>query len=1160
MLELKRQIRSLNQSGFFDGNWYLTTYPTVAAAGISPAEHYLKYGWLLGYSPSPRFSTKDYLRAHPDVAELGVNPLLHYLEIGIVERRPRAPLDDGVATVTAASREFPIDPEPSRLILPLGGSASPRDGKTVLVVADSVGASHLGNEQTPFNVQEGLFNLGYNVVAVIPRGTDDEHIARVAQTSTDVMVAPVEWWREARPADEASIAAFAHVVADFAIDLVHVNTAAMREPLLAADRLGVESVLHIHETSKDDLDPSATTGERAQDIARSVDATDNVIGGSEAILRSFPGATRSFVVHDYVGVRGLDTVATGRFADMEESQDAALRRRGGSDVNWDAYLQQLGSVYEAIVAEATPREMRERLTLPARADLVTAPPAERRPLRIAYFLWQFPVLSETFVVNELRILVEQGHDVQVFCRHANEGVHLDFPISWEAVASPEELAARLIETEREIVHSHFVYPTVTKMLWPACEIAGVPFTFIAHAIDIFRFKNDEVNQIGAVAASEWCRTVFVPSEFHRRFVVSRGVPVEKTCVNPNGIDPELYGAAADQRPGRELSFTVCAVHRFTEKKGLESLIRAAKVLASDGIEFHIYGYGPLEAQFRSVIEAEGISNVELRGALSSRAELLEVFAEHDLFACPSVRASDGDMDGIPTVLMEAMAAGLPVLTTSLSGIPDLVQDGVTGWISEPDPMSVARAIREFYSRPSGRVAAVAGAAKRRIAGGFNVRDLTEVLLRVWRNERFDVVIVTWNNLSELVEVVERLLRYTDTPFHLIVFDNNSSLSVLAYLSGLYARRSNVTLILNRDNVMVGPGTNVALEHGNSDYAFYFCAKEGFLVRRGWEREPLRYMQQNPNVGMGGSMAYSPKYLTGAMYPVGVPVFDKFRNQEFAAANPDRTFCHVQGGLFVLRREMYSEIGGFSLDVPHNHTDVEYSYFAESCGWSLSDVPGILAVYVKARPTLAELIDEGPAALHPPRLAELEVYDAIASASVNHCGICTWTGDSFTIAGSAELCPDCNSTEEDRATFKYFAGSTLLNRSLLAVGFAISPGLTKFWNRQFKGLKVADWNLDAAMAAIDVAEPSADLGLAYFGSKIPDGAGLASFIEGLAAKLADAGSIVFRAPPLPGGQRDEAYEAGVKAVMNDAGFKVSDQASYFSVVQRFDASAFTTFSR
>jgi glycosyltransferase involved in cell wall biosynthesis len=729
---------------------------------------------------------------------------------------------------------------------------------------------------------------------------------------------------------------------------------------------------------------------------------------------------------------------------------AAGRSRAVSVYGKQAYAERLGQAYAAIFAQAGAGP-REPLVLPARNGSSTRAAGTEGKLAIAYFLWHFPVPSETFVLNELRILVEQGHDVEVFCRQSPyKDFQPDFPIRWTRVQDPDDLAAKLLASGRQVVHSHFTYPTVTDMVWPACEKAGIDFTFIAHAQDIFRHANDERNRIGEIGRSPRCLRVLVPSKFHREYVISRGVPAAKVVINPNGIDPALYAAGTDPERAVRRRRSVCAIHRFTAKKGLEPLIRAGRELAAHGIEIHLYGYGELEGVYRSAIAELGLANVHLHGSVDGREAMLDVFSRHDLFACPSVRADDGDMDGIPTVLMEAMAAGMPVLTTAISGIPDLVQDGITGYVCDPTPSGIARAVLRFYGLADHDVQAVIDEGMALIRRDYHVGLLTGVLQRLWRGETIDLLIVSWNNLPQLQEVIRRLCHFTTMPFHLVVCDNDSGPAVTIALLQLYAARSDVTIVLNRRNAFVGPGTNVCLANSASRYAVYVCGKEGFVLGHGWERGLVDYMDANPKVGLAGTLCYSPTYLYGRDYPERVSEFPKFRNPGFATAHPARRFGHVQGGFFVIRRAMVQDIGGFSDDVPHNYTDVEYSYYAESCGWQLGQAPRLLALFNKTRPGLLSRIDDAVLATHPPTLEDLPLLDRIAGGEGAYCNVCGWHSESFEAVDPGPACSACGSTPADRSLFRFIAGSMLTYRRLPALGVDVGPALDAFWRQQFQG--------------------------------------------------------------------------------------------------------------
>lgn len=719
----------------------------------------------------------------------------------------------------------------------------------------------------------------------------------------------------------------------------------------------------------------------------------------------------------------------------------------GRDAYNAAMAQAYAPLLEALGAddkETPPKMVLPARNLPARTD--------RSTLKVAYFCWHFPVPSETFVLNELRLLIEQGVDVTVFCKQSPyPEFEPDFDITWEQVRDADHLADRLTETGRTVVHGHFIYPTVTDMVWPAAHKAGIHFTCIAHAQDIFRYRNAAVNRIDEIAADPLCLQVFTLSTFHRNYLISRGVPAAKVSINPNCTDPSLFaGGQMPDRPARSRR-AIAAMSRFADKKGLEVLTAAGKLLEDTDLHINIFGYGPMEQVYRDIIAAQKITNVTIHGPVKGREAVMEVFRTHDLFAVPSVRAPDGDMDGIPTTLMESMAAGLPVLTTPVAGIPDLVQDGITGMITdEVTPEALAAKIREYYALPDQTVAAMIEDAQVHLQRHYNGPDLVETLIRTWAGETVDLMIVSWNNLPQTREVIRRLYKNTALPFHLIVCDNGSGPEALAHLLAVYGKYENFTLVLNRENAFVGPGTNICMEHGTSDIAIYVCGKEGMTTKHGWEKGFVTHMRQNPETGQAGTFCYSPSYLHGRDYLTALEPFPDFRNTAFAKENPDRPFRHIQGGFFAIRRAMFDQIGGFSDVVKHNHTDVEFSYYVESCGWELGEVEGLMALFNKTRPGLLNRVDDSHGALHPPMLEDLPVLDRIAKGEARHCNICATTQDRFDGGDDKAICTHCGSNRRARSIYRVLAESILTFRRLPALGVGMTAGIAEFWTEQFQG--------------------------------------------------------------------------------------------------------------
>ena len=823
--------------------------------------------------------------------------------------------------------------------------------------------------------------------------------------------------------------------------------------------------------------------ENPPDILRELDVIINLSTFAESFGRSVAEgmlARRPAVVYEYgalpelirdgvdgfvVPYRDPETARErlnklARDPDLLAQMGESARRRAVENFSRAVGAQILNRIYDTVLRSALLESANGSETRGASRPVAILPPAKR--MRIGYFMWHFPVPSETFVLNELRDFVRLGHDVLVFCKESpHKEFEPDFPIEWQRVKSPEELAVKMKESGREIMHSHFVFPTVTQFLWPACEIAGVPFTFIAHAVDIFRHENAAKNRLGEVARSPMCRRVFAPGTFHRDFFIQNGVPEEKIIISPQGILFDAYEAQPIAPRLQRPRMSVCAIHRFIEKKGLHDAIRAAKELAPHGISLHLYGYGPLEQSYRELVAELGLENVFFPGPVKDRNHMISVFREHDLFLCPSIRAADGDMDGIPTILIEAMASHVPVIASRVSSIPDLVLDGVTGYLCEPgDVDSLTRSILRFYHQPVAQVHAMIENAREHVRKHFDVMKSNRTLVRTWSGEGLDVILVTYNATAEVREVIERLYRFTKTPFQLYIVDNGSEPETLGYLRSVAAAHDNVRLLPQAENLFVGPGTNKGIEAGRAPIAVYLCSREGYVIAEGWDQAILDYMDDHPAVGLAGTLGYSPSYFTGADYIEQLEPFPRFRNPEFAAKNCERRFRHVQGGMFAIRRTMYESIGGFSDAVPHNHTDVEYSYYVESCGWQIGRIPDLVVIYQKSRPLLTSRLDESVYAVHPGSLTLSPLFDAVVRLETNFCNAC---GNAVALAEDRKfICPICGATPFHRSLYRYLAESTLTYRQLVALHVGESDWLLPDWKKMFRGRAIDYLKLTSEM--------------------------------------------------------------------------------------------------
>jgi colanic acid/amylovoran biosynthesis glycosyltransferase len=253
-------------------------------------------------------------------------------------------------------------------------------------------------------------------------------------------------------------------------------------------------------------------------------------------------------------------------------------------------------------------------------------------------------------------------------------------------------AARILRQEGcRHLHVHFAHiPTDIAMY--AAGITAIPFSFTAHANDIFErgwLLDKKVQR---------ARFAVTISEYNRQLIKKSGGAEHKIHVIRCGVDHTAFAA----RSGRaENSIPkIGTLGRMVEKKGIDDLIQACKILRDQNMAFsvEIAGDGPLLSELQQLVDDCDLSaQVRFRGPLSHEQvprwlQALDVF----VLACKKDR--NGDMDGIPVVLMEAMLAGVPVISSRISGIPELIEDGQSGLLAEPaSPDHLARAIARLLS-------------------------------------------------------------------------------------------------------------------------------------------------------------------------------------------------------------------------------------------------------------------------------------------------------------------------------------------------------------------------------------------------------------------------------------------------------------------------------
>ena len=267
------------------------------------------------------------------------------------------------------------------------------------------------------------------------------------------------------------------------------------------------------------------------------------------------------------------------------------------------------------------------------------------------------------------------------------------------------------------VHAHFAtHPTVAALI--IHRLTGIPFSFTAHGSDLHVEQRMLDHKL---AAASFALTV---SAYNKEVMVRKcGERMrDRIHVIHCGVDTSYFAPEPEAASGGALQ--VLSVGSLEEVKGHEFLVEACHILDGQGVPFEcrIVGEGRLRDRLQAQIARHGLAGkVRLEGALP-RPEVRAFLARAQVFVLASVPTPSGKREGIPVALMEAMACGLPVVSSSLSGVPELVEDGVSGYLCQPkDVTGLAEALLRFRRSPALR-GKMGQAGRRRILEQFNLSE------------------------------------------------------------------------------------------------------------------------------------------------------------------------------------------------------------------------------------------------------------------------------------------------------------------------------------------------------------------------------------------------------------------------------------------------------
>lgn len=438
--------------------------------------------------------------------------------------------------------------------------------------------------------------------------------------------------------------------------------------------------------------------------------------------------------------------------------DAEMRTRMGlaaaaraAHEDWGRRVEEIES---RVIRLRTPRPLREGDASAGVDRAVAAGEPWADPPRVGYILKMFPRFSETFIVNEIVEIERQGMDVRVFSMKRPTGkaqeeaarvraavtILPQHPLSPSARVAGAHIRAFLGNPRRYIgalhfalarrdaralekfvqagvvadharreaighLHAHFASgpARVAKL---ASMISGIPFSFTAHAKDLYwtGHRHEDSNKLKK--RIKLARFVVTVSRENQRFLEGLGFRIKEGRIRPIyiGLRLEEFPFRAPSERSRSPRPLVLAVGRLIEKKGFHLLLEALASLRARGVPFRcvIAGEGPEAAALADRIHTLGlVGAVHLAGAIPLGRLRRRYYSRARVLAMPCIVARDGDRDGIPTVLMEAMALGVPVVSTRVSGIPEAIEDGVDGYLTDPgDVVTLAERIELLLTDPA----------------------------------------------------------------------------------------------------------------------------------------------------------------------------------------------------------------------------------------------------------------------------------------------------------------------------------------------------------------------------------------------------------------------------------------------------------------------------
>ncbi len=427
-------------------------------------------------------------------------------------------------------------------------------------------------------------------------------------------------------------------------------------------------------------------------------------------------------------------------------------------------------------------------------------------MRIALIVRHFPVLSQTFILNQITGLLDRNHEVDIYPLEGIpknlEKVHPDvekynlldrtyplpeissnYAVRW--LNGWKLLAMNFSKNPAAVLRSlnvfkygtsaatfwllHVALPTLDKVPYDIihCQfgdlgLRGITFRDICFpsAKLVTTFRGFDISLYLHEQGDGVYEPLFKNGDFFmtncdyfKGELIRIGCDPNRLAVVRSGLEPREFTFSPPRPPG-DGKIRIATTGRLSEKKGIEYGIRAVAQLASQypNLEYKIIGDGPLKSKLQQLIDELGVSTIIQLLGWKTQPEIQEVLANSHIFMAPSVTAADGDCDAPINVLKEAMAIGLPVVSTYHGGIPELVRDGISGFlVPERDAPGLAEKLKVLIQHPE-QWAQMGQAGRTEVETHYNINPLNDLLVDVYHQAVNSIPKVQSPQPSQLISV------------------------------------------------------------------------------------------------------------------------------------------------------------------------------------------------------------------------------------------------------------------------------------------------------------------------------------------------------------------------------------------------------------------------